>query len=454
MLRRNPDAGGAYAYTREVFGYDPGFLTAWFLAMTYFAILWANATSLPLFGRIFLGGVFRVGRLYTLFGYDVYLGEALLSVAGILLGGLLCVRHEKLADGLMIVLALLFSSGIVICFGGALFKGGSMMDPAFVPDASALSQVVKIAVISPWAFIGFESISHGAEEISFEARRMRRVLLISVISTMALYILVTLTSVAAYPPQYANWLDYIRDLDNLQGIEALPAFYAANACLGRFGVSLLALSLLALVITSLIGNMTARSRVLYALAKDRILPQRYAQLNRRGAPERAVWLAAGVSCLIPLVGRTAIGWIVDVTTIGATLIYGFVSGATAVAARQDGNRRAQWMGRIGLGAMIFFGTYVLAPNLVSKGSLAKETYLLFIAWSVLGFLFFRSTLRRDRENRFGKSVIVWVALLSLVLFTALVWMRQSMKEAFPQFLSFSMASISSSSVVTACPTVV
>ena len=61
MMQCYPESGGAYAYTREVFGYDQAFLTAWFLAMTYFAILWANATSLPLFGRIFLGGVFRFG---------------------------------------------------------------------------------------------------------------------------------------------------------------------------------------------------------------------------------------------------------------------------------------------------------------------------------------------------------------------------------------------------------
>ena len=57
MMRCYPEAGGAYAFTREVFGYDQGFLTAWFLAMTYLAVLWANATSLPLFSRIFLGGI-------------------------------------------------------------------------------------------------------------------------------------------------------------------------------------------------------------------------------------------------------------------------------------------------------------------------------------------------------------------------------------------------------------
>ena len=218
MMRCYPEAGGAYAYTRELFGYDAGFLTAWFLAMTYFAILWANATSLPLFARIFLGGTFCFGKLYTLFGYDVYIGEALLSAAAIALFGYLCARQRRVANGFTV-------------------------QPAYIPDASALSQVVKIAVISPWAFIGFESISHGTEEFRFEHEKIRRVLLVAVVSTLALYVFVTLLSVTAYPPQYDSWLAYIRDLDNLEGIQALPAFYAASHYLGGFGVTLLMLSL-------------------------------------------------------------------------------------------------------------------------------------------------------------------------------------------------------------------
>ena len=426
LMRSFPESGGAYAYTREVFGYDTGFLTAWFLAMTYFAILWANATSLPLFSRIFLGGIFHFGKLYTLFGYDVYLGEALLSSAAIALFGLLCARNSRASHAIMIVLATLFSAAIVVCFAGALFGGGLRLEPAYIPDAPALAQIVKIAVISPWAFIGFESISHGTEEFDFDRSRIRRLMLIIVGSTTVLYILVCLLSVTAYPEQYGSWLEYIRDLDNLQGLEALPAFYAASRYLGGFGVTLLMLALLALVFTSLIGNTTALSRLFYAMAKDRILPGRFAKVSDRGTPAAAVQLVVLASVLVPLVGRTAIGWIVDVTTIGATLIYGFVSAATLRHARVMENRTEVWTGRVGLSLMIAFAVYILLPNLVARGSMAKETYFLFITWTVLGFVFFRYILQRDKDRRFGSAIIVWVALLALVLFIALIWMRQSM----------------------------
>ena len=82
LMNMRPNAGGAYSYASEALGHDFGFLTAWFLSLTYLAVLWANATSIPLFARYFIGDTFKFGYLYTLFGYDVYLGEALLSIAG------------------------------------------------------------------------------------------------------------------------------------------------------------------------------------------------------------------------------------------------------------------------------------------------------------------------------------------------------------------------------------
>jgi len=429
MANAYPEAGGAYAYSREVFGCDHGFLTAWFLALTYLAILWANATSLPLFSRYFLGDLFAFGRLYTLFGYDVYLGEALLSIAATLLISLLCARCKRLSIGLMTVLALIFTAGIVICCVGGMLRRGQALFPAYIPDKNALSQIVKIACISPWAFIGFESISHAAEEFTFKRSRFFRVLFIAVLSATALYVCVTLLSVAAYPPEYDNWLDYIRDLPHLDGLKGLPAFYAAYSTLGSAGVTILMLSLLALIVTSLIGNITALSRLFYAMAKDKILPGRFAGINAQGVPGQAVALIAGVSCLIPFVGRTAVGWIVDVTTIGATLIYGFVSAAAMKLARESGDKGACRTGVAGLVLMIGFGLYLLIPNLFTDGSMATETFFLFVIWAVLGFVYFRVILRHDKDRRFGRSIIVWIALLSLILFVSLVWMSQSTMHA-------------------------
>ena len=436
MMNAFPEAGGAYAYSREVFGHDHGFLTAWFLALTYLAIFWANATALPLFARYFLGNLFHFGKLYTIFGYEVYLGEALLSIAAILLTALLCSRSKKIVESLMLCMAVLFTLGILVCLIGAVAQSGPAFRPGFVPESNSLTQIIRIACISPWAFIGFESISHQAEEFSFSYRKIRPVLIASVLITTALYIFVMLLSVTAYPPEYENWLAYIRDLGNLDGIKALPAFYAANAYLGRFGITVLMLALLALIFTSLIGNTAALSRLFYAMGKDSILPAALGKLNTRALPGNAIGAIALVSCVIPFLGRTAIGWIVDVTTLGATLIYGYVSASAMKLGRTRSDRTEILTGRLGLVISIAIGAYMLIPNLVTAGSMETESYFLFVVWAVLGFVYFRIILVRDHTERFGRSVVVWIALLSLVLFVSLVWMNQSIMTATDRGMHF------------------
>jgi len=428
LMNVYPDAGGAYHYASEILGHDHGFLTAWFLSLTYLAILWANATSIPLFARYFLGDVFKVGRLYTLFGYDVYLGEALLSIGALLLVALFCAWHKGVMTKLMIAMAVVFTAGIAICFVTGIWGNKGNLGSGYVPGSSAFSQIVRIAVISPWAFIGFENISHATEEMNFRNTRLYRVLFVSVISTTALYIFVTLLSVTAYPGEYRSWLDYIQNREHLEGLKGLPAFYAVNRYMGKTGVAMLMLVLLSLIVTSLIGNITALSRLFYALGRDSILPVRFGKLNERNVPANAIALIVALSALFPFLGRTAIGWIVDVTTIGATLIYGLVSASAMKLARERRDSRERWLGVIGLALMVCFGIYTLVPNLYTSSTMARESYFFFIVWSVLGFVYFRRMLRVDKARRFGKSIVVWIALFSLVLFVSLVYLCQSIIE--------------------------
>ena len=78
-------------------------------------------------------------------------------------------------------------------------------------------------------------------------------------------------SVSAYPPECSSWLDYISRLDEFEGYAGIPAFYAAHHYLGSAGLNILMLSLLALVLSSLIGMLRTVSRLCYAAAQDGIL---------------------------------------------------------------------------------------------------------------------------------------------------------------------------------------
>ena len=424
LANRYPGTGGLYNYVKYIFGYDRAFLVGWFMFLTYIAIFWANATSIPLFARYFLRNAFSVGYLYTVFGYEVYLGEALVTLIVILLVALLCIKSKKATAGTMVVLVFLFTAGITFCFVAAMVGHGHTdmtMKPDFVPDSSAFRQVLRISFISPWAFIGFESVSHSAAEYQFGHSNMFRVLVISVTVITALYIFIILMSVSVYPEGCSSWLDYIRHLDEYEGIEGLPAFYAAHYYLGNAGVYILMASLLALVVSSLIGMMRAVSRLCYATAQDGILPERFTRLNARQIPVNTILLIVLISIPIPFLGRTAIGWIVDTTTFGATILYGFASLAVFKASKEEGSTKDRIISGICLPILGFFLIVLLFPDFFPLHTLETETYVLMTGWSVLGLVVFNRVIRKDHARNFGKAIIVWIALLAFIVTMSMAW---------------------------------
>ncbi len=424
LANRYPGTGGLYNYVKFIFGHDRAFLIAWFMFLIYISIFWANATSIPLFARYFLQGIFKEGYLYTIFGYEVYLGEALVTLAVMGLVGLLCMKSKKATAQIMVAMVLLFTTGITVCFTVAMLGHGGTgmtMSPAFLPDKDVIRQIMRIAFISPWAFIGFETVSHSAAEYRFKHSHMFRVLVISVAVTTALYIFLILLSVSVYPEGCSSWLDYISRLDEFEGISGLPAFYAANYYLGSSGVNILMVSLLSLVLTSLIGMLRALSRLCYAAAQDGVLPERFARLNEKQIPVNTILLVLLVSLPIPFLGRTAIGWIVDATTIGATMIYGFASVAVFRASRQDGSKTDRINSGICLIILIAFAVFLLFPSAFSDYTIATETYVLMAVWSILGLLYFHRVIRKDHARKFGKAIIVWLALLAFIVLMAMTW---------------------------------
>ena len=173
LMNKYPEAGGAYTYTKMLFGYDHGFMNAWFLILTYVAIIWANATALPLICRNLLGSVFQVGWHYEIAGFHVYLGEVLLAVAALAASAAICLRNRA-AGRAQTALALVLFSGICVCILAALLSGsfsGQSLTPAYSPEQTPLSGTFTIIALAPWAYVGFESICHSAGEFNFSPKK-------------------------------------------------------------------------------------------------------------------------------------------------------------------------------------------------------------------------------------------------------------------------------------------
>ena len=433
LMVSHPDSGGAYTYVKEILGYDRAYLTGWFLLLAYLSVLWANMSALPLFVRYFIGDIFMTGPSYEIFGYTVYLGEVLLSAGALALSGLVCACFKKATQFVMIIMVAVFVLGIAVCFFVSFGKSGGFAnsyEPLILSGKNPVMQVATVTCMSLWAFVGFENISHSSEEFAFKRKRTFGIIVSSIVVTALLYIFVILLSVMAYPDACDNWTDYISNIGQYSGIFRVAPLFSANKYMGAVGAGILMAAVLCLIITSLIGQMLAMSRFIYALGRDEVIPPPLAKLDGRGTPVRAIMLITGVSVLIPLAGRTAIGWIVDVTTISAALIYCFVSAAAYKAAKEDNSPLEKVTGVLGMIITILLCVMMQLINLLTDETMMeKESYMLFTVWGVIGFLFFRGVIKHDSKNRFGRSIIVWLFMLGIVLMTSMVWMNEASTDA-------------------------
>ena len=446
LMNIYPDSGGTYTYTKSIFGYDHGYLNAWFLILTYTAIIWANATALPLIARNLFGSFFQFGFHYQIASYHIYFGEVLLAAAVLVLAALFCLKG-KLAEKLQIIMAVLLFGGIALGFITAVTRpeiGLHIMKPGFPTGENPFVGTFTIIALAPWAYVGFESICHSAGEFSFSPQKGFRIMAIAVLMAAFAYAALAVLAVSVLPEGCANWTEYIGNLGSYQGIEGLPTFFSANSLFGSAGVMILGLTTLGGIITGLVGNFIASSRLLYALAHDGIIPKQLGELDENHTPKKAILALLCVSLVIPFLGRTSTGWIVDVATVGATIAYTYVSAAAFKEAQSRNNRKVMATGAIGFIISILFVLYFLIPNLLAVDTLSMESYLILSIWGILGLAYFLYIFKRDKERRLGRSTFAWIVLIVLIIFTAAVWMRQSSEATARTALNVSQTAVTGS----------
>ena len=187
---------------------------------------------------------------------------------------------------------------------------------------------------------------------------------------------------------------------------------------------ILSITTVAAIVTGLFGAVIAASRIVYAMSRDGLLWKTFSKLDRDGSPRNAIRTIIAASCLLPFVGRTVVGWIVDVTTIGASIAYAYVSWCALSVARREGRPFVVASGCAGLAMSFAFLVYFLVPNFWVVDALAAESYLILSVWSIVGIVVFRAMFGRDRTGKIGTSTVAWIALLFFIFFAGHMWSRE------------------------------
>ena len=405
MINKFPVAGGEFTYTQKAFGSNHAFVCSWFLGLSYLCIVPLNGTALALIGRNLMHNVFQVGFHYTVAGYDIYLGEIILALVALGLIAFLSIKGVKFAGVFQTLLVFCLVGGVLIVALAALISDKasfSNLSPAFYENSTTgasggIGGILAVVAVAPWAFVGFDTIPQAAEEFKFSPKKTKTIMVISILFGGLVYIVLNTVTAMVVPEGYGSWVEYIDDLPNLSGLMALPTFYAAKTLLGTAGVVFLGVAVLAAILSGIVGFYMATSRLLYSMAKENVIPAWFGVLHPEyKTPRNAILFIMVIAMIAPFFGRTALGWIVDMSSLGAAIGYGYTSLAATKYAKEEGNSGLVFTGVLGTIMALIFCILLLVPIPMFGCSLGKESMICLIVWVVMGIIFYLGTSKKRK----------------------------------------------------------
>jgi APA family basic amino acid/polyamine antiporter len=248
--------------------------------------------------------------------------------------GALVARGVRESVG-MAALMTLIEIGVLaalIAAGAPLLASGDVWAAAFGTagpfDASA---IIAAAVLAFFAFIGFEDIVNMAEETVDPDRVVAQAILGTLAVTTLLYVAVAL--IAAGLPDSA---------DVARSEAPLAALWTRLT--GTSGAWLSALALVS-VLNGVIVQTIMASRLVYGMARERMLPAVLGHVGARRTPVLATWLVVGLIAVLALAFPIAV--LARVTTTITLVVFTCVNVALVVLGIRPAHaqlRRWRWVG--------------------------------------------------------------------------------------------------------------
>jgi amino acid transporter len=270
--RHIPAAGSFYAYLTQTFGARTGFVTGMLLFGAYFLLF---PFQLDFFGSYVsnLGQAHGFTVPWWIYAVALMLFSTVLAILGIkptLRFGLITLAFEMLV---LTVLAV-----IIIAKGGADGNTLSVFNPS--SSTHGTSDLLLSVVYTLFAFVGFESAATLGEEAKDPRRTIPRAIMVSTLVVGAFFVFTSYAAVIGFGV-------------SAEGIDQMTSDAAPlNTLATRFGGETLSAFVNSAVIVSIIAvnlvTVPAISRMLYAMGRDRVLPERLGKLSKRDAPQFAI----------------------------------------------------------------------------------------------------------------------------------------------------------------------
>ena len=386
LIRKYPVEGGEFEYVTQAFGKKHAFICGWFLILAYISFIPLNGTAIGLITRYIFPNTFLQNTLlWNIGGFDVYLGEVILTMVIVLIFMFINIRAVRVAFVSQTFLAIL-QTAIIVIFPIIIILTGhanwSYVKPLFNGSngESIFSGIGVILSMAPWASIGFDVIPQVCEEYDFDQSKAKVLMVSTIAAAWLMYSGNTITTAIVQQEGYASWAEYLKS----------NPFWATGAAvetaLGKPGLYILGIAMSAAVLSAINGFFIASTRLFAAMARRKALPAAFAKRREdNGAPVTAVLFVGAIALIGPWFGRSALSWIVDMTSFGTSIVFVYVCFAAWMFAKREGNKRMRVFGILGAICGFVFLTLLLIPGTAS--SLYKQSWICLIVWALLGIIF-------------------------------------------------------------------
>lgn len=388
LIEKFPESGGEFIYAYKNLGRVTGFVCGWFLLLAYISIIPLNTTAIALVVKYVLGDMLEVGYLYSVFGYDVYLGEVLVSITLLVIFALINIKGVKGAGGFQSFLVVVLVSSVLVLTASMFFvspNATANLSPAFPTGKSVGASILAITAMAPWAFSGFDCIPQATEEYNFPHSRARGLIFVSIIGAVLMYACLTLVTAVESP-----WEEVIA-----RG-EVWATGAVVKNSLGHFGLGVLLVAMLSAVISGINGFFLSSSRLIYSMANKAVLPKSLGKLSKGGTPKNAVIFVMVVSMIAPWFGRQVLSWIVDMCSAGIATSYLITCFVAFRLAKNKGERKIKIFGALGVLVSAIFLVILLVPGM--PGFLSKQSLVFLLIWSLVGAIFYLFTMPKINKN--------------------------------------------------------
>ena len=321
LVTRIPKTGGPYVYVNEGLGKFLGFIIAW----TYWVACVAAISGISIAFVGYLGFFIPIISNSPIHSLLTTLVLVWVIVA-LNIRSLENSSKFQLISTLLKILPLLF----IVFLGLTNFNASNLpeLNPSNLHPISLLATVTTLVM---WSFVGIETATVPADNVINPQKTIPKVLIASVLTILALYLMVSI-SIAAIVP--AN------ELIN----SSAPFALAATKILGITGGTIISIGALISTLGSLNANTITAGNLSLAAARDGLLPKKFITLTEAGTPIYTYILTGGFVSILLILNYTkgivnAFVFMAMLSTLSTLIAYAFCAIAEFKFAQNDKNNQ-------------------------------------------------------------------------------------------------------------------